>query len=282
MAYRITRRRFLKWALGSAATAGLSLLGGTGYAALVEPHWARLEHVDVPLPRLPAGLDGFSILQLSDLHRGTDVAEDDIARAVDAASRQGADLVAITGDYVTGSASYAASCAATLSPLAATAQVLACLGNHDHWTDPDHVAEALAAHGLSVLRNQARQVATSLWVAAVDDIWQGRDDLERTLRGIPGDAVVVLLAHEPDYADRVSADGRVDLQLSGHSHGGQVRLPWIGPLLLPHLARKYHAGLYRVRDMWLYVNRGVGLISPPVRLNCRPEITLLTLRAKEG
>jgi predicted MPP superfamily phosphohydrolase len=91
----------------------------------------------------------------------------------------------------------------------------------------------------------------------------------------------VLLAHEPDYADTVAADGRVCLQLSGHSHGVQVRVPFLGPLVLPYLARKYHAGLYAVGDMRLYVNRGVGLVAPAVRLNCRPEVTLVTLRQTE-
>jgi len=112
----------------------------------------------------------------------------------------------------------------------------------------------------------------------VDDVWERHADLEKALKGVPTGATVVLLAHEPDYADEVAADGRVSLQLSGHSHGGQVRLPFIGPPFLPYLGRKYPAGLYRVGEMWLYVNRGVGLVRPAVRFNCRPEVTLLRLR----
>jgi predicted MPP superfamily phosphohydrolase len=156
--------------------------------------------------------------------------------------------------------------------------VLACLGNHDHWTDADAVAGALTDAGITVLRNAAREVADGLWVAAVDDVWERYADLEKALEGVPAGATVVLLAHEPDYADEVAADGRVSLQLSGHSHGGQVRLPFAGPLVLPYLGRKYPAGLYRVGEMWLYVNRGVGLVSPAVRFNCRPEVTVLRLR----
>jgi len=156
--------------------------------------------------------------------------------------------------------------------------VLACLGNHDHWTDADAVAGALSDAGLTMLRNAAREVADGLWVAAVDDVWEQQADLGKALEGAPAGAIIVLLAHEPDYADEVAADGRVSLQLSGHSHGGQVRLPFIGAPFLPYLGRKYPAGLYRVGGMWLYVNRGVGLISPAVRFNCRPEVTLLTLR----
>ena len=264
--------------LGSTATVGLSALGGTGYAALVEPHWLALERVDVPLPGLPAGLDGFTIVQLSDLHRGPEVTQENIAQAVELALRQEADLVVLTGDYVTGSAEYAPSCAASLSPLAASGDALACLGNHDHWTDAEAVAGALIDAGLTVLRNAAREVADGLWVAAVDDVWERYADLEKALEGVPASATVVLLAHEPDYADEVAASGRVSLQLSGHSHGGQVRLPFAGPVVLPYLGRKYPAGLYRVGGMWLYINRGVGLVSPAVRFNCRPEVTVLRLR----
>ncbi len=274
----ISRRRFLRLMLSSVAAAGLSACGGTGYATQVEPRWTRLERVNVRLPGLPLHLDGFTIVQLSDLHRGPEVLAEDVSRAVRLALRQErADLIVLTGDYVSRSAGYASSCAEALAPLAA-GTVLACLGNHDHWTDADVVAAALADVGIDVLRNVARQVADGLWVAAVDDVWERRADLDRALEKVPGGATTVLLAHEPDYADTVAADGRISLQLSGHSHGGQVRVPLRGPLVLPYLARKYHAGLYTIGDMRLYVNRGVGLLAPAIRLNCRPEVTLVTLR----
>ncbi|MBE9508036.1 MAG: metallophosphoesterase [Chloroflexi bacterium] len=278
VARKITRRRFIKWLLGGAAAASASALGGVGYATRVEPHWLTLERVDVPLPGLSPGLDGFAIVQLSDLHRGPEITQEDVSRAVELALRQEADLIVLTGDYVSHSADYARSCAEALSPLDVSGDVLACLGNHDHWTDAGTVAGALADAGLTVLRNAAREVADGLWVAAVDDVWEQHADLDEALEGVPFGATVVLLAHEPDYADEVAADGRVSLQLSGHSHGGQVRLPFVGPPFLPYLARKYYAGLYDVDGMWLYVNRGVGLIAPAVRFNCRPEVALLTLR----
>ncbi|MFQ6101573.1 MAG: metallophosphoesterase [Anaerolineae bacterium] len=281
MARSFTRRRFLKWILGGTVTAGLSALGGAGYATLVEPHWPALERVDVPLPNLPAVLEGFTIAQLSDLHRGPETMQEDVTRAVELTLRQEADLIVLTGDYVSGSAEYATSCAEPLSFLTACGDVLASLGNHDHWTDVNVVAGALTDVGLTVLRNAARAVADGLWVAAVDDVWERHADLDKALEGVPAGATIVLLAHEPDYADIVAADGRVGLQLSGHSHGGQVRLPFVGPPLLPYLAHKYPAGRYRVGSMWLYVNRGVGMISPAVRFNCRPEVTLLTLRIPE-
>jgi len=282
VARKFTRRRFLKLALAGAVEAGVLTCGGWGYATAVEPNWLALERVDVSLHGLPAAFDGFTIVQLSDLHRGPEVAQEDIERAVELALRQEADLAVLSGDFVSRSAGNAASCAEALAPLAGAGEVLACLGNHDHWTHADTVAGALAEAGITVLRNAAREVADGLWVAGVDDVWERQADLDKALAGVPSGATVVLLAHEPDYADTVAADGRVCLQVSGHSHGGQVRWPFFGPSVLPYLATKYYAGRYQVGDMWLYVNRGVGLISPAVRFNCRPEVTLLTLRRAGG
>ncbi len=282
MKRQLTRRYFMKLALGSAATLGACTIGSVGYTTLIEAHWLALERVDVPLSGLPPRLDGFTIVQLSDIHRGLVMEQRHIVQAVDLALEQAADLVVVTGDYVTESADYAQSCAEALSPLVASGNVLACLGNHDHWTNAALISGLLADAGLTVLRNGAVEVADGLWVAAVDDVWEGHADLDKALDNVPAGAATVLLAHEPDYADQVAADGRVGAQLSGHSHGGQVRIPLLKPIALPYLATKYHAGRYRVGDMWLYVNRGVGMISPPVRFNCRPEVTLVTLRVPDG
>ena len=112
----------------------------------------------------------------------------------------------------------------------------------------------------------------------MDDLIMRRGDLTRALCGVPGEACKILLVHEPDFADR-AARYPIDVQLSGHTHGGQIRLPVIGPLLLPILGRKYPMGLYGVRDTWVYPNRGLGVNRPPMRLNCRPEITLFTLHS---
>jgi predicted MPP superfamily phosphohydrolase len=116
-----------------------------------------------------------------------------------------------------------------------------------------------------------------LYLAGVDDGWSGQPDLKAALDEHRGNTPVILLAHEPDLADAFARDGRVSLQLSGHTHGGQVRVPALGPIILPYLGQKYDQGLHRVNDMWIYTNRGLGVIPPPVRLNCRPEITEITL-----
>ncbi len=116
-----------------------------------------------------------------------------------------------------------------------------------------------------------------IYLAGLDDLWSGQADLTAALAQAPANVPTILLVHEPDFADTVAKDGRVSLQLSGHSHGGQVRLPGIGAPILPYLGRKYDQGLYNVNNMWLYTNRGIGLGRIPLRINCPPEITEFTL-----
>jgi hypothetical protein len=119
-----------------------------------------------------------------------------------------------------------------------------------------------------------------LHLAGVDDVWESQDRLDLVLEALPDAGAAILLAHEPDFADVSAAAGRFDLQLSGHSHGGQVIFPLRGPLVLPRYARKYPIGLYQVGGMLQYTNRGLGMIPPRVRFNCRPEVTVFTLRCE--
>lgn len=271
------RRPFLRLICGGAAIASTICATGSLWALLLEPLWLRLERVRVPLKTLPSHRGGLRIAFLSDLHCGPHVDPPHIRRAVRIAREAAPHLVLLGGDFVTGSATYADSCAQELASLQVPLGVYACLGNHDYWTDPDAVTKALSRAGVRVLRNEGVEVAEGLWVAGLDDVWEGRPSLEMALKGMPSGAATVLMVHEPDYADEVAADGRVMLMVSGHTHGGQVQLPFLGPPILPYLGQRYVAGLYALDDMALYVSRGVGVISPPVRLNCRPEVTLLTL-----
>jgi predicted MPP superfamily phosphohydrolase len=164
--------------------------------------------------------------------------------------------------------------------------VYAVPGNHDYWTDIDQVAAELGAAGLTLLRNESRRLEAAdgadaaLWLVGLDDVMERHHDLEAALAGVPVDEPVLLLVHEPDFADEAArAPHHLVLQLSGHSHGGQVNLPILGRPVLPWLGRKYPAGLRSVTGSGLqvYTNRGIGLIAPPLRFNCRPEVTLLTL-----
>ena len=132
------------------------------------------------------------------------------------------------------------------------------------------------------LRNSVytmRRGSDSLHLAGVGDVFVRDDNLDLVLKRLPIDGAAILLAHEPDFGDLSASTGRFDLQISGHTHGGQVVLPFFGPPILPDLGTRYPSGLYHIGEMLLYTNRGVGMSLPPIRFNCRPEITVFTLES---
>jgi len=251
------------------------------YAHQIEP--ARFEVVarSLRLPRLSPEFDGYRLVQISDIHMNGFMTGDRLASVADHVNAQQPDLIALTGDFVTRNAGrHADALIAGLRRLQAPDGVLAVLGNHDHWNGAPYIASLLEQGGVTCLRNQVRTVTrsgASLHVAGVDDYWERCARIEDVLAALPADGAAILLAHEPDYADLSAATGRFDLQLSGHTHGGQVVIPFLRPPVLPHYGHRYPSGLYRVGTMWQYTNRGVGMASPRFRFNCRPEITLFTL-----
>lgn len=273
----------------------MGALAMVGDGTLFEANRPQLVSIEVTLPRLHESWDGFRIAQLSDFHYDEYFSVVPLRKAIEIINRLQPDLVVLTGDFVTGPlkegwrrANAAAlaiePCAQLLSQLRAPSGIVGALGNHDLSTNAAHIIEVLQSHAIPVLQNRSVSIAREgkrLWLAGADDALQGNPDLERTLDGIPPDEPVVLLAHEPDLADYV-ARYPVDLQLSGHSHGGQIRLPLVGPPYLPHLGRKYPWGLRRIGRLVLYTNIGIGTIRIPMRLNCPPEVTLITLRAAAG
>lgn len=274
---RLTRRALLR----SLVCGGTALAGG--YTTFVETRWLDVVRVTVPVPRLPTAFDGLTIAQLSDFHFGSFTIRAHIRNAVDAALGLRPDLVLLTGDYVSRLTEDEPDLiVAEMGRLAAPEGVWAALGNHDHYNGAKLVEAALTRAGIRVLRNAKGSVTRSgqtLWIAGVDDVLKRRHNLDQALHGVSTDDCAVLLAHEPDFADEAGLDPRVALQLSGHSHGGQVWLPLVGPLRLPPLGRKYPRGLRRVGGAWLYTNRGLGTMGLPIRFNARPELTLLTLTA---
>ena len=270
----LNRRDFLK-------AAGLAVGGGlvtaTSYLAINdESQEPVVDRVPIRLKNLHPALEGFTMLQMTDLHLYPLTQPSLIEKSVVMANSLNPDLVVMTGDYVWQVLDAIDELAPILSGLNARYGVYSSLGNHDYWLDAEVITATMEAAGLPVLVNQGltiQQGGGSFYLAGLDDGWSGNPDLDATLEGArPGDPVI-LLCHEPDLADLFSKDGRVDLQLSGHTHGGQIRIPGIGALILPYLGRKYDFGMYKINDMLLYTNRGIGVISEPVRYNCPPEIT---------
>jgi uncharacterized protein len=279
---QINRRKFL----GLAAGAGVTAIAADG--VLFEPMRPSIVRKEIILKRWPARLDGFNIALLSDFHYDPIFSIHPIQSAVELVNRVRPDLVLLPGDFVTsppfGNRSRgladAEPCAQLLQKLQAALGLWAVMGNHDAAAGAYQVTAALRAAGVSVLSNAAAPIEHNgrrFWLAGVADVLQSSADLHSALHTVPSDEAVILMAHEPDYADYV-ARYPVDLQLSGHSHGGQIRLPLVPPLYLPPLGTKYYSGLYNIRELTLYTNVGLGTINVPVRLNCPPEVTLITVR----
>jgi predicted MPP superfamily phosphohydrolase len=241
-----------------------------------------VEQVKISLRNLHPALEGFKIVQMSDLHLDPFFQTDFMRAAVIRANKLQPDLIVLTGDYVTRVGEAIFELAPILAGLNARHGVFAVLGNHDMRERNQAVKTGLRQSGLQLLVNQGvtiNQGRGQLYLAGLDDGLWGRPNFRATMENAPNDTPVVLLVHEPDLVDRYALDPRIALQLSGHTHGGQIRLPGIGALTLPDLGRKYDRGLYRVNSTWLYTNRGIGSIRIPVRINCLPEITELTLTA---
>lgn len=260
------------------------------------PDHPRLERVEIRLSGLPDAFHGLTIAQLSDFHYDPYFSIRPIKAAIQIVNDLEPDLVVLTGDFVTmplraswrhhnrQAREAADPCSELLRVLQAPLGVFAILGNHDAAFGPEGVSDSLRAHGLGVLRNQSvplERGGRRLWLAGLDDVLGHKANLDETLRPIPNGETTVLLCHEPDFAD-IAAKRDIRLQISGHSHGGQVRLPLVGALYLPPLGEKYPWGLRSVRSMQLYTNCGIGTVNLPIRLNCPPEVTLFTLLSGAG
>lgn len=278
---KLSRRTVFRWLARTVALTAAGVLGGAFYATRVEPRWVQITRLALVIPRLPLAFDGLRLVQLSDLHCGmAPVAE--LEAALNLAQSLQPDLFVLTGDYVVDDAASVFALVPALSSLRAPHGVWAVLGNHDYWSDVRVVKQGLTQAGVSVLVNQGVMLTrgtANLYLAGVDDGWSGQPNLAEALAACPAEVPALVLWHEPDLADETARDRRAVLQLSGHTHGGQVRLPGVGALALPRLGRKYDMGLYQVGGMWHHTNRGLGCVRLPVRFNCPPEITELTLRA---
>jgi predicted MPP superfamily phosphohydrolase len=275
----LSRRQVLTGA--ALASAGLGGAGGLAYAHVIEPAWLDVHPVAVPVRRLAPAFHGYRIAQISDLHLGDWLTPAQLAQVVRTVNEQRPDLIAVTGDFVTRDAErHAPDLVAALRPLAARDGVVAVLGNHDYWSNAPTIRTVIHASGMRDLSNRVLTLerdGAPLHIAGVDDVWEAHARLDDVLAALPATGPAILLAHEPDFADTSAATGRFALQLSGHSHGGQIVVPRYGPLRLPPFGRRYPLGRYRVGAMLQYTNRGIGMLRPHVRLNCRPEITVFTL-----
>nr|WP_286009657.1 metallophosphoesterase [Salinicola sp. S1-1-2] len=251
------------------------------YAVWQARRLPRTREVDVPLRGLPAPLEGFSIVQLSDLHVGPTIKGRHLQRIVARTNALSPDLVAITGDLTDGRVDELADDVAPLAALEAVHGVFCVTGNHEYYSEAEAWVGALRRLGLQVLVNEATLLerdGARLAVAGITDLSAGyyvpahRSDPVQAAREIPAGVATVLLAHQPNSAP-AAAEAGFDLQLSGHTHGGQI-WPWS---LLAKRANRFLAGLHREGEMWVYTSRGTGYWGPPMRFGAPAEITRLRL-----
>jgi predicted MPP superfamily phosphohydrolase len=269
----IGRRAVLKTLVGAGVTA---VTGAASYGYVYERHAIEVTRADVPVVGLPPSLAGFRIGFLTDVHRSHWVSHDDVVRAVALLMNERPDLAVLGGDYVTwGDRRYVRPSAEALGPLSAPHGVYGILGNHD---DDHDMPAALAARGVQMLKDARTTITIRGEVVDLIGIrfWTKRaSDIALLARGATG--MLVLLAHDPRRLTEAAAL-KIPLVLSGHTHGGQVVLPGIGAIA----AQKFPvvAGIGRRDRTTMFVSRGVGTVYVPVRVNCPPEVAVLTLTAE--
>lgn len=260
----------------------LSGLVVCGYGVLVRRRWVRVVEREVRVTGLDRRLDGLRIAHLSDLHIGTLTPKSWGLAWSRFANERAPDLTVVTGDMVTSGTDFHDDIAEVVGALRAREGVFASMGNHDYFGEGEPLVSLLRDRGVRVLRNEGVVVerdGAKLWLAAIDDTWTRRDDLRAALDGRPDDASVVLLAHDPGRFDE-AAEAGAHLVLSGHTHGGQIAMPFFSKAIsLSSLAHPYNVGFYERGDATLYVHPGLGTTGPPMRLGAAPEVTILVLRA---
>jgi predicted MPP superfamily phosphohydrolase len=246
-----------------------------GYGVFIRRRWIRIRRVEVRVDGLPAALEGYTIAHLSDLHIGSIHGTDEAKRWVARANALSADLVAVTGDLLSTGTHFHDQVVETLAALEGREGVYACLGNHDYYEE-GRLCAALAARGVRVLRNEGIALARGLFVAGIEDAWRGAADIDAALEA-RGDAPVLLLAHNPVHF-ALATRARVDVTLSGHTHAGQVGLPFVEGGLARFTTR-YAGGLFREGSSTLFVHAGLGTTGPAIRLGAAPEVVAIVLRA---
>ncbi|MFG6116851.1 metallophosphoesterase [Halobacillus sp. MO56] len=279
---RMNRRSFIKRTLGSLlALFGLS--GGTYYyARYMEPDMLTVQEETIQNPKIPDSFQNFKIVQFSDTHVGFHYNLEQLEKVVDQINGLEPDLILFTGDLVDKPNAYEwdGRIVEVLKKLQAPNGKFWIYGNHDHGGyGTDVVKKKMDQSGFKLLKNENTAIKKgqdSFILAGVDDIMLGKPDMDKTLEGVYEREFVLLMVHEPDYADHAAAYP-VDVQLSGHSHGGQIQIPFIGYLVTPPHAEKYVEGRHTVGGLELYVSRGLGTTRLPYRFLCKPEITLHTL-----
>jgi len=274
----MNRREFI---VGSASVAALA--GVPFYTWRIEPHWFEVVDRIMPIVGLPRELRNKKLIQLSDLHIGPRVDDDFLLSTFSAVASLAPDIVVITGDFISYETDYLKRIERILPHIPHGSRgTFAVLGNHDYGPDWNHpevakvVTSVAQSAGIQVLRNDVAEV-NGLHIVGMDDMWSGHLDIPSALSLLPKDSSAIALSHNPDTADLPVWDGFSGWVLSGHTHGGQCKPPFLPPPILPVQNKQYSAGEYQLnKGRRMYINRGLGHLIR-VRFNVRPEVTRFTL-----
>lgn len=290
MSEQITRRTFIKRAVGTALTAAGLGTGGYFYAREVEPRMLDITRHTIKNAALPSGFDGVRLIQFSDTHIGFQYTMEQLKQLITQINKLNPDLIVFTGDLIDDPRHFGEKnrLISILSHLNAPLGKFAVYGNHDHGGyGSDLYKQIMEQSGFSLLLNTSANInlldGSSIWIAGIDDAMLGRPDLNACMANIPNNSYTILLSHAPDKAEE-AAEHPIHLQLSGHSHGGQIQIPFYGPLVTPPFAEKYVEGFYTAgsnNDLTLYVNRGLGTTRLPFRFLSQPELAIFTFKSKE-
>ncbi|SDJ75756.1 metallophosphoesterase [Sediminibacillus albus] len=283
----MNRRSFLK-KISASALALLGIGGGTYYYARdIEPGMLKIKHETLSSGKIPASFDGINILQFSDTHVGFHYSLEQLDQLAAEINAQNPDIVLFTGDLVDepNQFNWDNQIVTILKTINAPLGKYWVYGNHDHGGyGTETVKKVMDAGGFALLQNSHVNITrgeTSITIAGVDDVMLGKPDLDKTLNGANQDNYTIIMIHEPDYADKAK-NYPVDVQVSGHSHGGQVQIPLVGHVYTPAYAEKYVEGTYHLDDrLQLFVSRGIGTTRLPYRFLCAPEMTVFSLKSSQ-
>ena len=274
----VSRRQFLRGAL---AVPLVGVSAASAYATLIEPYNYLVSETDVYIKDLPAHFENYRITQLTDIHHSRILGIEEVRRVVRLAQQTRPDIFVLTGDYSTSYRRYIEPCAEALGGLSAPDGVWAVLGNHDHYTDAELTTRALERHHIAVLDNKntiLRRGSDAIQLSGIDDWTWNAADWAKAFAGLNKDVPTILLSHQPNVLE-FEQTRNVSLILSGHTHGGQIKVPWLGPpARFATKDLRFAQGLFRHDGVQLYVSSGTGVIGLPIRFGVRPEIAVLHLK----
>lgn len=286
MTTKVTRRKFIKRTVGTILTTIGVSSGGYFYAKNIEPNTLSISNILFEHPLIPSQFDGLTIVQFSDTHLGFQYSLKQLKELIYKINLLKPDLIFFTGDLIDEPNTFAAvnETIELLQQLSAPLGKYAVFGNHDHGGYGTKLyKQIMDQSGFELLFNQAKKITSEnnseLFIVGIDDAMLGQPNIAYALEQVPLDSFKILLSHAPDLADEAQSLG-IHLQLSGHSHGGQIKIPFLGALVKPPFAEKYYEGTYKIgldNQLTLHVNRGLGTTRLPFRFLARPELTIITL-----